>query len=144
MLLHYDDPAAQIPQSIVLVVNLFTLKPYLSRGWSRKKGKYLEKRGLSGTIGSQKSNDSTLFNRKMGQIKDCPFTVYLFQIIQLVQHGILFLFSSFDFSLDNLLIAVDARASLRQGELRGKVHLSHRCFALAAWNDLRLRRRQPF
>jgi hypothetical protein len=23
------------------------------------------------------------------------------------------------------------------------VHLSHRCFALAAWNDFRLRRRQP-
>jgi len=33
--------------------------------------------------------------------------------------------------------------SLGQEVLRGEVHLSHRCFALAAWNDFHLRRRQP-
>jgi hypothetical protein len=32
---------------------------------------------------------------------------------------------------------------LAQEVLRGKVHLSHRCFALAAWNDFHLHRRQP-
>ena len=31
---------------------------------------------------------------------------------------------------------------LAQEVLRGKVHLSHRCFALAAWNDFHLHRRQ--
>jgi len=44
---------------------------------------------------------------------------------------------------DDNLQAIDAMASLGQEVLRGKVHLSHRCFALAAWNDFNLRRRQP-
>jgi hypothetical protein len=43
----------------------------------------------------------------------------------------------------HLPIDIDAVVTLRQGELRGKVHLSHRCFALEAWNAPRLRRRQP-
>jgi hypothetical protein len=42
-----------------------------------------------------------------------------------------------------LIIHIDAVVTPRQGELRGKVHLSHRCFALEAWNASRLRRRQP-
>jgi hypothetical protein len=42
------------------------------------------------------------------------------------------------------LSAIDPVATLGQGEFRGKVHLSHRCFALAAWNGPRLRRRWPF
>ena len=45
--------------------------------------------------------------------------------------------------LDDRLLAFDTKVLLGQGELRGKVHLSHRCFALAAWNGLRLLRRQP-
>lgn len=38
---------------------------------------------------------------------------------------------------------MDPVVSLGQEVLRGKEHLSHRCFALAAWKDLHLRRRQP-
>jgi hypothetical protein len=34
--------------------------------------------------------------------------------------------------------------SSEQGEVRGKVRLSHRCLALAVWNGRGLRRRQPF
>ena len=45
--------------------------------------------------------------------------------------------------MDDNLEAIDAMASLGQEMLRGKVHLSHRCLALTAWNDLHLRRRQP-
>jgi hypothetical protein len=44
---------------------------------------------------------------------------------------------------DDNLQAIDAMTSIGQEVLRGKVHLSHRCFALAAWNDFHLRRRQP-
>jgi hypothetical protein len=42
-----------------------------------------------------------------------------------------------------LTIHGDTLVTLRQGELRDKVHLSYRCFALEAWNAFRLRRRQP-
>jgi hypothetical protein len=45
--------------------------------------------------------------------------------------------------LDDHLLTIDVLVSLGQGEFRGKVHLSHRCLALAAWNDFHLRRRQP-
>jgi hypothetical protein len=38
------------------------------------------------------------------------------------------------------LLAIDTVATLGHGEIRGKVHLSHRCFALTAWNGPRLRR----
>ena len=42
---------------------------------------------------------------------------------------------------DGHILANDTVATLEQGEVRGKVHLSRRCFALTAWNALRLRRR---
>jgi len=45
--------------------------------------------------------------------------------------------------LDHILQAIDAMTFFGQEVLRGKVHLSHRCFALAARNDFHLRRRQP-
>jgi hypothetical protein len=38
-------------------------------------------------------------------------------------------------------LAIDTVVTLGQGELQGKVHLSHRCFALQARNGSRLRRR---
>ena len=45
--------------------------------------------------------------------------------------------------LNNSLLAIDAMTSPEQEVLRGKVHLSHRCFAVAGWNEFHLHRRQP-
>ena len=44
---------------------------------------------------------------------------------------------------DEHLLAIDVIISLGQEVLRGKLHLSRRCFALAGWNDYHLHRRQP-
>jgi hypothetical protein len=42
------------------------------------------------------------------------------------------------------LVIANAVTTPGQGELRGKVHLSHRCVAVAAGKDLRPRRRHPY
>jgi len=56
------------------------------------------------------------------------------------QNQKLFLGSS-GICLDGHLLAINTVANVGQGEVRGKVHLSHRRFVFAAWYVPRLRRR---